>query len=291
MKDLFPDRKEMLPDIFKTLEKKGWLRRTRRPGLIRGGWQYRNHFMNYKIWGNFPETEKEYILEVDMESIADIPQSIVDQMDVGDRVYLSGRRLKILKIDEGDPGKVTARPAMEKDDKDLVWVGLGAHVSWETAQAMGRIMDTDAPPRDSGLMARTRKLFHSELSYFEHRVKLACGIEVIPGTRARFHFCTFLGSAGNLVLEWVVRDHFQDKDLAVVSSEIGVECDRWIDFQKLNLPIKKPAFHTWVSTHFKVLRSLIPLSIFWRTLPRKLMVQEVAIFFLINGWRIPCPVS
>nr|WP_319491279.1 AAA domain-containing protein [uncultured Desulfobacter sp.] len=278
MKDLFPDRKEMLPDIFKSLEKKGWLRRTRRPGLIRGGWQYRNYVMNYKIWGNFPETEKEYILEVDRESIADIPQSIVDQMDVGDRVYLSGRRLKILKIDEGDPGKVTARPAMGKDDKALVWVGLGAHVSWETAQAMGGILASGSLPEHSGLMARTRKLFNSELSYFEHRVKLACGIEVIPGTRARFHFCTFLGSAGNLVLEWVVRDHFQDKDLAVAFSEIGVECDRWIDFQKLNLPIKKQAFHTWVSTHFRVLRSLIPLSIFWRTLPKKQMVQEVADF-------------
>lgn len=278
LKDLFSDRKGVLPDIFKSLEKKGWLRRTRRPGLIRGGWQYRNHFMNYKIWGNFPETEKEYILEVDRESIADIPQSIVDQMEVGDRVYLSGRRLKILKIDEGDPGKVTARPAMEKDDKDLVWVGLGAHVSWETAQAMGKILGTGTLPRDGGLMARTQKLFQSELSYFKHRVKLSNGIEVIPGTRARFHFCTFLGSAGNLVLEWVVRDHFQDKDLSVASSEIGVECDRWIDFQKLNLPVKKQAFHTWVSTHFRVLRSLIPLSIFWRTLPRKQMVQEVADF-------------
>ena len=87
LKDLFPDRKNLLPDIFKALEKKGWLRRTRRPGLFRGSWQYRNHFMAYKIWGNFPESEKEYILEVDMESIADIPQSIVDQMEVGDRVY------------------------------------------------------------------------------------------------------------------------------------------------------------------------------------------------------------
>jgi superfamily II DNA/RNA helicase len=278
LKDLFSDRKGVLPDIFKALEKKGWLRRTRRPGLIRGGWQYRNHFLAYKIWGNFPETEKEYILEVEMESIADIPQSIVDQMEVGDRVYLSGRRLKILKIDEGDPGKVTARPATEKDDKDLVWVGLGAHVSWETAQAMGGILSGSTLPQNSGLMARTQKLFSQELSYFEHRVTLANGIEVIPGPRAQFHFCTFLGSAGNLVLEWVVRDHFQDKELAVASSEIGVECDRWIDFQKLNLPLTEQAFHTWVSTHFRVLRSLIPLSIFWRTLPQKQMVQEVADF-------------
>ena len=282
LKALFPDRKHLLPDIFEALEKKGWLRRTDqrtgRPGLIRGGWQYRNHFMAYKIWGNFPESEKEYILEVEMESIADIPQSIVDQMEVGDRVYLSGRRLKILKIDEGDPGKVTARPAMKKDHKDLVWVGLGAHVSWETAQAMGRILGTGTLPQDSGLMARTQKLFRRECSYFENRVTLANGIEVVPGTRARFHFCTFLGSAGNLVLEWSIRDHFQDEDLEVASSETGVECDRWIDFQKLNLPVEKKAFHTWVSAHFKVLRSLIPLSIFWRTLPRPQMVEEVADF-------------
>ncbi len=278
LKSLFPDHNSLLPDIFNSLEKKGWLRRTKRPGLFRGGWQYRNHFMEYKIWGNFPESEKEYILEVEMESIADIPQSIVDQMAVGDRVYLSGRHLKILKIEAGDPGKVTARPAMEKDDKDLVWAGLGAHVSWETAQAMGRILGTGTLPRDSGLMTRTRKLFHRALSNAENRVVLANGIDVVPGTRARFHFRTFLGSAGNLVLEWNVRDHFQDDDLDVSSSETGVECDCWIDFQKLNLPVEKRAFHTWVSGHFRVLRSLIPLSLFWRTLPKRQMVAEVADF-------------
>ena len=101
---------------------------------------------------------------------------------------------------------------MEKDDKDLVWVGLGAHVSWEIAQAMGRILGTGTLPQDSGLMTRTQKLFRRERSYSENRMKLANGIEVVPGTRARFHFRTFLGSAGNLVLEWAVRDHFQNDD-------------------------------------------------------------------------------
>lgn len=278
LKDLFTDCKVLLPDIFKALEKKSWLRRTRRPGLFRGGWQYRDHFMAYKIWGNFPESEREYILEVNMESIADIPQSIVDQMEVGDRVYLSGRRLEILKIEEGDPGKVTARPAVEKDDKDLVWVGLGAHVSWETARAMKGILDTGTLPRAGGLLSRTQKLFHRELSYAENRVMLANGIEVVSGTRARFHFRTFLGSAGNLVLEWAIRDHFQDKAPEIASSEVGVECACRIDFQKLNLPVTEQAFHTWVSAHFKVLRSLIPLSIFWRTLPKKQMMREIADF-------------
>ena len=87
-------------------------------------------------------------------------------------------KLLRLKIEEGDPGKVIARPAMGKDDKDLVWVGQGAHVSWETAQAMGRILGTGTLVQDSSLMARTQKLFRRELSYFENRVKLANGIEV-----------------------------------------------------------------------------------------------------------------
>ena len=66
--------------------------------------------------------------------------------------------------------------------------------------------------------------------------------------------------------------------LDVASSETGVECSHWIDFQKLKLPVTEKAFHTWVLAHFTVLRSLIPLSIFWRTLPGKQMVEEVADF-------------
>ncbi|MDY0220288.1 MAG: DEAD/DEAH box helicase [Desulfobacterium sp.] len=278
LKGLFPEHKTLLPEIFISLEKKGWLKQTRRPGLIRGGWQYWNHLNEYKIWGNFPEMEKEYLLEVSGESIADIPLSIVSQIKPGDRVYLSGRRLKILKIQEGDPGKVTARSTGKKTDKELVWVGLGAHVSYEAAQAMGKILLSGTLPEESGLMARTRKLFHKEVVRTKKRVTLANGIEVVQGTRARFHFCTFLGSAGNLVLEWAAREFFEDDDVEILSSETGVECSRWIEFEKLDLPLEKASFHAWVSSHFRVLSNLIPLSIFWKTLPREQKVEEVADF-------------
>ena len=278
LQDLFPHQNALLPPLFSSLEKKGWLKRTRRPGLIRGGWQYGNHFLDHKIWGNFPEAEKEYVLEVEEASIADIPQSIVSQMDVGDRVYLSGRRLKILKIDSGDPGKVVARPSRQKDEKNLVWVGLGAHVSHEVAQAMGRILRAGSVPDEGGLLTRTRKLLQNELAFNTSRVKLANGIEVVPGREARFHFRTFLGSAANLVLEWAIRDHFQSDDLEVTSHEVGVECSRWIAVEKLDLPVEKTAFHAWVASHFKVLRSLISLNIFWKTLPRELMVKELSDF-------------
>ena len=107
---------------------------------------------------------------------------------------------------------------------------------------------------------------------------LANGIEVVPGKEARFHFRTFLGSAGNLVLEWAIRDYFPTDDLDVTSHEIGVECSQWINVEKLALPVEKADFHAWVALHFKVLRSLISLNIFWKTLPRELMVEEVSDF-------------
>lgn len=280
MQSLFPDKKKLLSTIFTSLEKKGWLRPCPRPGLVRGGWQYRDHFLAYKIWGNFPETEKEYLLEVSGETVADIPQSIVSQMDVGDRVHLSGRRLEILKIQaEGDPGKVVARPWAGKGEKDLVWSGLGPRVSYEVARAMKRILTSGVMPDDSGLMTRTGQLLRHEQAFHAKPVKLANGIEVVPGRKARFCFCTFLGAAGNLVLEWAIRDHFQDEDLEIASSETGVECSQWIRFETLTLPVEKNAFHAWVASHFKSVRGLVPLSIFWKTLPMALMVEEIADFF------------
>jgi superfamily II DNA/RNA helicase len=276
---LFPDPEKRLPVIFESLEKKGWLKPCPRPGLVRGGWQYRNHFLARKIWGNFPEAEKEYLLEVSEKPVADIPQSIVSQMDVGDRVQLSGRGLEILKIqEEGDPGRVVARPWAGKDVKDLVWVGLGPRVSFEVAQAMKRILTSGAITNDSGLMSRTRRLLGWEQAVYAGPVVLANGIEVVPGSHERFCFCTFLGAAGNLVLEWAIRDRFQDEDLSVTATETGVECSRWVRFEKLDLPVDKTAFHAWVTSHFQAVRGLVPVSIFWKTLPRPLMVAEITDF-------------
>jgi len=286
---LFPHEKALLPDIFASLEKKSWLKKTGMGGLNRGGWQYRNHLLEYKIWGNFPEAEVEYVLEVADKAVADIPRSVVSQMDMGDRIYLSGRRLKILKINDTEPRKVVARPCARVDDKQLVWLGMGAHVSFEVAQAMGQLLkpkgtktkegtDFKSISSDAGLFTRTKKLFQAQIKQGERRVVLKNGMDVIPGQKGRFHYRTFLGSAGNLVLEWSIREQLAGDDVEIISHETGVECSHWICFEKILLPVKKEAFHIWVKKHFKVLQNLVPLSIFWKTLPLDLMVAEITDF-------------
>ncbi|MFK5951569.1 MAG: DEAD/DEAH box helicase [Desulfobacterium sp.] len=278
---LFPHEQTLLPDIFASLEKKSWLKKTGMGGLNRGGWQYRNHLLEYKIWGNFPEAEVEYVLEVGDKAVADIPKSVVSQMDMGDRIYLSGRRLKILKINDTEPRKVLARPCVRVDDKQLVWLGMGAHVSFEVAQAMGHILkgtDFKSVPSDAGLFTRTKKLFQAQIKQGERRVVLKNGMDVIPGRKGRFHYRTFLGSAGNLVLEWSIREQLSGDEVEITSHETGVECSHWICFEKIPLPVKREAFHIWVKKHFKVLQNLVPLSIFWKTLPLDLMVAEITDF-------------
>ncbi|MBW2656075.1 MAG: Lhr-like helicase, partial [Deltaproteobacteria bacterium] len=231
------------------------------------GWQYRNHLFDYKIWGNFPEAEEEYILEVSEKPIADIPQSIVSQMEVGDRVYIAGRLLKILKIDTGEPKKVLARPARGQDEKQLAWIGMGAHISYEVAKAMGNILTTGKIEDKTCLFARTKKLFLMAIKQNEKKVVLENGIEIVPGKKAPFRYRTFLGAAGNLVLEWSIRENLKDDDLFITSDEIGLECSHWIRFEDMKLPVDREEFQTWVKRHVKILGSLIPLNLFCKTLP------------------------
>lgn len=278
VQSLFPDRHDILPSVFASLEKKRWLKSSQLQGLFGGGWQYRNHLFDYKIWGNFPEAETEYILEVSGKAIADIPQSIVSQMAIGDKIYLAGRLLRILSIDAGEQKKVLARPSMGPEEKQPAWIGLGPPVSYEVAQAMGHVLTTGDIKDKACLFSRTRMLFQKELEKGDKRVGLENGIEVVSGKKAVFRYRTFLGSVANLVLEWSIRETVTDEDIEVTSDEIGVECSHWIKFEELNLPVNKDAFQTWVKKHFKILCALIPLNLFCKTLPKDLFVQELTDF-------------
>ncbi|WP_300462353.1 DEAD/DEAH box helicase [Desulfobacula sp.] len=278
VQSLFPDRHDLLPAVFDSLENKHWLTPSKLRGLFGGGWQYRNHLFEYKIWGNFPEAEEAYILEVSDKAIADIPQSIVAQMTVGDKVFLAGRLLRILKIDTGEQKKVLARPCAGRDEKQLAWIGLGPPVSFEVAEAMGHILKTGEIEDTTCLFSRTRKLFQDAMKQGEKRVVLENGIEVVPGKRALFYYRTFMGSMGNLMLEWSIRENLFDEEMAVASDEMGVECSHWINFQALPLPVDREGFQDWVKRHVKVLRSLVPLNLFCKTLPRNLLIQELTDF-------------
>ncbi|MFO7751453.1 MAG: hypothetical protein R6V54_15320, partial [Desulfobacteraceae bacterium] len=271
-----PDRALfLLPSVFASLEEKRWLRSLKVKGLRAGGWQYRNHLFEYKIWGNFPETEEEYVLEVSGRAVADIGHSIVAQLVVGDSVFLAGKRLRILKIDKKEEKKVFARPARGGSEKKIVWIGKGPRISHDVAQAMKAVLEAEHPAHGSCLFSRTRKLFAKKRAVNSKKVTLDNGIQVVPGKNARYRYCTFLGSVGNLVLEWSIRESLNDDDLFISSDEIGIESSRWIVFEDLPLPDTREAFHDWIEGNFKILRSLVQLNLFCKTLSRDLVVVEL----------------
>ncbi|CAK8716175.1 hypothetical protein GKODMF_07770 [Candidatus Electrothrix gigas] len=271
-----------IESIFQSLLKKQWLRKDKVEGLYTGGWRYWDALTEYQIWSNFPETEIEYKLDVAGEPVADIPQTIVKQLDPGDKVLLAGRPLRILWINTKADKRVLAEPTQERlDDKELLWLGMGCHVSLETAQAMRAVLkSTDSADNVAavGLFSRTRKLIRQQLTQDARAVLLANGIEVVRAGTGSFQYRTYLGSVGNMLLAWSVKEYFnaQSEDVEVDSDEIGLICSQWIPFEKLHLPLQRDDFTAWVKRHYKQLRAMFPLNAFCATLPTEILRHELA---------------
>jgi len=285
LQDLFScragtDDGSILNDIFQSLLKKNWLKKSSFNGLYTGGWQYRDALLEHRIWSNFPKNEEEYSLEVSNDTVADIPESIVKQFEPGDRVLLAGRRLRILWIDEGKRKRVLTEPADWLDGKELYWLGLGCPVSFEVAQAMRDVLKSEKNSENKaapGLFSRTRKLIRNELNKEKKIVVLNNGIEVILAANGMYQYRTFLGAIGNMLLAWSIKDKFANyiEDFRVVSDEIGLECSHLIQFEKLSLPLEPKDFIVWINRHFKVMRATFPLNAFCATLPKKLILREL----------------
>jgi hypothetical protein len=279
MESLFPEHGNMLPIIFSSLEKKRWLSALNIPALFQGGWQYNKHLLEYKIWGNFPEIEQEYILEIFNKPIADLPKSIVGQMDVGNTVFIAGKCLEILKIDHTEFKKVLAKPGERRVDKQLAWIGMGALVSFEVAKAMENILKSGTTKNRDCLFKRTKKLLRTFLSLYTERVVLKNKIEVISTPKTSYKYLTFIGAVGNLILELAVKKNYPDDDLYISSDETGLESSLWIKFENLNLPVNHETLLTWIKEHFKILTSIFSLNLFCKTLPKELVIQELTDFF------------
>ncbi len=290
-----PGREEMatwLESIFQSLVKKQWLRKDKLKGLYTGGWRYWDALVEQRIWSNFPETEIEYKLDVAGEAVADIPQTIVKQLDPGDKVLLAGRPLRILWISTKADKRIFAEPTQERlDDKELLWLGMGCHVSLETAQAMLAVLKSTNPADNeaaAGLFSRTRKLISQQLAQDAKAVLLDNGIEVILVDQGSFQYRTYLGAVGNMLLAWSVKEYFAAKseDIEVVSDEIGLVCTctqlctQWIRFEKLCLPLQPNDFAAWIKRHFKAMRVMFPLNAFCTTLPPEILRQELVDFIL-----------
>ncbi|MCI5133590.1 MAG: DEAD/DEAH box helicase, partial [Candidatus Electrothrix sp. AW2] len=274
-----------IESIFQSLVKKQWLRKDKIEGLYTGGWRYWDALTEYQIWSNFPETEIEYKLDVAGEPVADIPQTIVKQLDPGDKVLLAGRPLRILWISTKADKRIFAESTQERlDDKELLWLGMGCHVSLETAQAMRAVLkSTDSADNvaAAGLFSRTRKLIRQQLTQDARAVLLANGIEVVRAGTGSFQYRTYLGSVGNMLLAWSVKEYLAAQsedveDVEVDSDEIGLVCSQWIPFEKLRLPLQHDDFTAWVERHYKQLRAMFPLNAFCATLPTEILRHELA---------------
>ncbi|MCI5197320.1 MAG: DEAD/DEAH box helicase, partial [Candidatus Electrothrix sp. AW5] len=271
-----------LESIFQSLVKKQWLRKDKIEGLYTGGWRYWDALTEYQIWSNFPETEIEYKLDVAGEPVADIPQTIVKQLDPGDKVLLAGRPLRILWISTKADKRVFAEPTQERlDDKELLWLGMGCHVSLETAQAMRAVLKSTHPADNedaAGLFSRTRKLIRWQMDQDTKAVLLDNGIEVVLVDQGSFQYRTYLGAVGNMLMAWSVKEYFaaQSEDIEVDSDEIGLICSQWIHFEKLCLPLQRDDFTAWVKRHCKQMRAMFPLNAFCTTLPPEMLRLELA---------------
>ncbi|MCI5121646.1 MAG: Lhr-like helicase, partial [Candidatus Electrothrix sp. AUS4] len=269
-----------LESIFQSLIKKQWLRKDKLEGLYTGGWRYWDALVEQRIWSNFPETEVAYKLDVAGEPVADIPQSIVRQLDPGDKVLLAGRPLRILWINTKADKRIFAEPTQERlDDKELLWLGMGCHTSLETAQAMRAVLkSTDKADNveADGLFSRTRKLIREHKARDAKAVLLDNGIEVVLTETGSFQYRTYLGSVGNMLLAWGIKEYFAAKseDIEVDSDEIGLICSQWIRFEKLPLPLQRDDFITWTKRHCKAMRAMFPLNAFCTTLPPEILQLE-----------------
>lgn len=288
LQGLFPSQAEALRTLLPVLEARAWLRRLDSPGqdtTWRGGWRYAKALYARQIWSNFPDTETVYVLEVDEEAVADVPVSVVRQLEVGDEVDLAGRRLRIVEIHEGERLVVRATPVQSENVKELLWLGSGAPVSWEVAQAVQRLLQDESVRHDAvlqqGLFARPRALLERQLQQAQRRVVLHNGVEVSRTPQGLYRYATYLGSLGNTMLQHTVAAYYESRleGLSCTADALALECTEPIDLQALPLPVGREALTTWVAQHLRALQAFVPLNAFCRALPRAMLVEEITDWF------------
>ena len=240
-----------------------------------------NCLFEYGIWSNFPPAEEDYALELSKKTIADIPRAVVDQLEPGDRVNLAGKRLCIAEIIHAKgAGRVVAVPSTRHDSKEIFWLGPGQQISYEVAQSVREVIKSSGH-EEKGLFSRTRALLERERGKMRNAVMLKNGIEVILSPNGFYRYLTYMGSVGNLILRWTIRNRLRaarEEDVFVASDAVGVDCSHRIDFSKLSLPLVKDDLIRWTEQNFKLLRASFPLNRFCSILPKKLHMAEMADF-------------
>ena len=286
---LFPAQAQLLDTLLPALETRRWLRSLRevgRPETWRGGWHYARALRANHIWSNFPDTDEPYTLEVDEQTVADLPTALVRQMDLGDRLNLAGRRIRILDIQDGGNGArkvVRATPTEATDLKELSWLGTGAPVSWEVAQAVRPLLQAEHTldsVLSDGLFTRTRMLLQDQRQAAERQVVLHNGLALSRTSHGLYRYASYLGSIGNFIFARTVERYYSPllEDFVCSWDAFGIECSDCIDVQRLPLPVGRGAFQRWAAQHLPAVQALLALNAFCRALPRELLIEEVTYF-------------
>ncbi len=270
----YPERGDELVPLLAHMQTRGWLRADATGHLI-GGWRYHRARIERGIWSNLPPEPQPAALVVEETVVAELPAGVARQLDPGDVVQLAGRRLRIRDVDlDGERRQVLAAPSEREPTTEPTWLGAGAPVTWDAAQAVRALLQEphSAPMDEPGLGVRTRRLLAAELA--RPRARLANGVEVYREPDGTWRYLTWLGSFGNQVLRESIRAAYPD-DPAPRSDPLGLRCPQRLVFRRLPLPVGAAAFTDWAGSHLRLLRAAVPLPVLSAALPRGLLVEEL----------------
>lgn len=256
---------------------KNWLKPMKHPELFYGGWRYGMALKNQQIWSNFPPTDEEYDIVLEGEVIAVLPLSMIKQLEIGMLFQLTGKVLKVLKIEE----KKTSREVfVEESDQstglELVWYGLGVPISFEVAKKMESILLSRDEPQ--GLLNRTKKLLEQARERLDQSLLTPSGIRIHCLEGGAYRYETFLGSVGNLILQRLIKAQFSPSIewLSVTCDELGIESNEWIPLERLQLPDSVLRLQEWMGAHLPFLRQLFSWNSWIRFLPEELQKKEIS---------------
>ncbi len=272
LQDLWPEAKRQLEEIIPLMLDRRWLRQDELGRLSAGG-VFMFHLKKQRIFSNFPVQERELRLRVGDEVIADLPQSVIQQLELGDRVYLIGRRLQILEINE-ERGFVLAKLCQQPESKQIRWFGSGRLFSWDIGQAeRALLLEPEDPNEELKLFRRPQVTWEQLRQRLIRAIPLENGLYLERLSTGLYRYWSFLGSLGNFIL----RESLQERspELEISHDEAGLNCSELISFEELPLPNSRADFRAWLLGRKSRLRSICSLNAFSRLLGPKLLSEEI----------------
>lgn len=276
LQTLFSDKADECKAIFNDMLLKDWLKPMPMIGLVSGGWRYAQALIQQTLWSNFPPTDKEYDVILAQETIAVLPLSVVKQLNIGDLIQLTGKVLRIVRIEEKQIAReVFVERSQSLADKEIQWVGSGIPITFEVAQTIRELLLHEHDVQ--GLLNRTRRLLASERDCMDKTVLLPNGIRVRSLKNKGYRYQTYLGTTGNFIIYHLIKLFLADDDeLELSFDELGIECSQWLRFEALNLPHSIDLFQDWVADNLALLKTAFSWNNWLRWLNDPLQQKEIA---------------